>query len=74
MHRPCAQAILRGGEFEPETIEAIRRHAAMGDVVYAETCFGDMLPAASAPTRSSAPAKHRRDSPEFAAARANPAC
>lgn len=47
MHRPCAQAILRGEEFEPETVEAIRRHAAVGDVVHAGTFFGDMLPAAA---------------------------
>lgn len=47
MHRPCAQAILRGEEFEPETVEVIRRHAAAGDVVHAGTFFGDMLPAAA---------------------------
>lgn len=47
MHRPCAQAILRGEEYEPETVAAIRRHAAIGDVVHAGTFFGDMLPAAA---------------------------
>lgn len=45
MHRPCAQAILRGEEFEPETVEVLRRHASAGDVVHAGTFFGDMLPA-----------------------------
>ena len=45
MHRPCAQAILRGDAFEPETIDLLRRLAAGGDVVHAGTFFGDMLPA-----------------------------
>ena len=47
MHRPCAQAILRGEAFEPETIDLLRSHALHGDVVHAGTFFGDMLPAVS---------------------------
>jgi FkbM family methyltransferase len=47
MHRPCAQAILRGEEFEPQTVAAICRHAQRGDIVHAGAFFGDMLPAAS---------------------------
>jgi FkbM family methyltransferase len=47
MHRPCAQAILAGGEFEPETIAALERYARLGDVIHAGTYFGDMLPATS---------------------------
>lgn len=45
LHRPCAQTILRGEAFEPETIELLRLLAADGDVVHAGTFFGDMLPA-----------------------------
>lgn len=45
LHRPCAQAILRGAEFEPDTIALLCRRAAAGDVVHAGTFFGDMLPA-----------------------------
>jgi len=50
MHRPCAQAILRGEEFEPETVKVIQHHAAAGDVIHAGTFFGDMLPAAARAT------------------------
>ena len=52
MHRPCAQAVLRGEEFEPQTVAEICRCASGGDIVHAGAFFGDMLPAAS---RASAP-------------------
>jgi len=51
IHRPCAQAILAGKEFEPDTVLALERFAALGDVVHAGTYFGDMLPATARASR-----------------------
>lgn len=45
--RPAAQAVLRGGVYEPETIDFIRAHCGDHDVVHAGTYFGDFLPALS---------------------------
>jgi FkbM family methyltransferase len=44
-HRPAAQAILRGGVWEPETVELLLRSDPEADVVHAGTFFGDFLPA-----------------------------
>jgi FkbM family methyltransferase len=47
MHRPAAQAILRGSTYEPETIQFILDNMGTGDVVHAGAYFGDFLPALS---------------------------
>ena len=44
LHRPAAQAILRGKVWEPDTIAFLRNHCADGDIVHAGTYFGDFLP------------------------------
>jgi FkbM family methyltransferase len=43
-HRPACQELLRGGVWELETIDFIRRHAGDRDIVHAGTYFGDFLP------------------------------
>jgi FkbM family methyltransferase len=45
-HRPAAQAVLKGGVWERETIEFMRARADR-DIVHAGTYFGDFLPALS---------------------------
>lgn len=44
IHRPAAQAVMRGEIWEPDTIEFIINNCANGDVVHAGTYFGDFLP------------------------------
>jgi FkbM family methyltransferase len=44
LHRPAAQAILRGKVWEPETVAFLRDNCGSGDIVHAGTYFGDFLP------------------------------
>lgn len=44
IHRPAAQAVMRGEIWEPDTIDFIVNNCANGDVVHAGTFFGDFLP------------------------------
>lgn len=46
-NRPIPKLLLSGGVWEEETIEFLRFHAGIGDVVHAGAFFGDMLPALS---------------------------
>jgi len=45
LHRPAAQAILRGRSWEPETIAFMRANCGSGDIIHAGTYYGDFLPA-----------------------------
>lgn len=50
LHRPAPQRILKGEVWEAETLDRIRRHAALTpdrDIVDAGAYFGDFLPALS---------------------------
>lgn len=48
LHRPAAQAILRGKVWELETIAFMRDNCGKGDIIHAGTYFGDFLPGLSA--------------------------
>ena len=44
-HRPAAQAILQSRVWEPDTLDLVGGTDRDGDIVHAETFFGDFLPA-----------------------------
>ena len=46
-HRTLNQKIMKGGIFEPDTIEFMIANAKEGDIVHAGTFFGDFLPGIS---------------------------
>ncbi len=45
--RPAVQSILRGGVYEPDTINYMRDNCSNDDIIHAGTFFGDFLPGLS---------------------------
>ena len=45
--RPASQCVLQGAVWEEKTIEFVRNHAGLGDIIHAGAFFGDFLPALS---------------------------